>query len=727
MRNCLIHIPFALSLLCFSFSLQGQLQELELIQQKEEVKQEKKFQIIPPNPFELERDWGKYLDVKGGRLEEHSKKLQANLQTILKGSPLQEDEEARELLQRIELQLHALRSVEQYPSLLSPQPRAFKKIYSIDAMIEVSRDMRIAESEAEASKEALEQRGRFIEVLGRQRDRLFDRYEVIEERTPKKLLLGIQVIATTIATDIAHHELKQLERTIAVHRERAKLLHEEFLFAKDHIDTSDKAMDQALSRRKQAEEQYKKAQDELEKKEEEALSTLSAKGQENGTAENQLLRQEVIFVSLMEAQAYVELLMGKMEVLLLQLYRNPKDFDLNEVNVEVGEWEDQIDTLAAKADEWRTEVQEAQKLAGRTLSLIDLEEDRQESKKIVQRQQEVISISQKAELELQKLDSLVQDAYLLSDLLDQELSSLLGLEVKWLKDTWLWAVWLVVAFRDSLNDVLFSLGKTEITPLGILYFFIILILSFWLAKLVVRGMSRIAEGHKPAQRSLMYRISRLIKYVIIAMGVFIALSALGFDFSSFIIVAGALGVGLGFGLQDIFHNFIAGIILLAENHLKVGDYIELQDGQKGRILEIHFRSTNIITNDGVEILVPNKEMINTRVINWTLRDPFRRVHIPFTIPYGVDKEKAVALVEEEVKKVSSTLQRSVKAEPKVRLHKLGDNGLEFQLIVWVHERVATREVVVMHDFLWAIETVLRKNGFTIPFPQLDVHFDKEKE
>src|SRR5690606_9974763 len=153
----------------------------------------------------------------------------------------------------------------------------------------------------------------------------------------------------------------------------------------------------------------------------------------------------------------------------------------------------------------------------------------------------------------------------------------------------------------------------------------------------------------------------------------------------------------------------SGIIILFQNQLKVGDFVEIDTGLRGEIREINFRSTVITTNDGIDVLVPNSELISNRIVNWTMRDPYRRVHIPFRVAYGSDIDEVARVVIEASKKVPGTLQKIGVPEPKVDLSKFGENALEMELVVWVNEKWTRRDRNTKSQYLWAIEKALSKN------------------
>ena len=257
--------------------------------------------------------------------------------------------------------------------------------------------------------------------------------------------------------------------------------------------------------------------------------------------------------------------------------------------------------------------------------------------------------------------------------------------------------------------------------MNLLRFFLIFIITFWVARIVVRTLKTITRRRKGIRKAVLYRINRLVYYLILFVGLFIGLWSLGFEFGNLILVGGFLGIVLGFGLQSIFNNFISGIIILFQSQLKIGDYIELESGLRGEIREINVRSTIITTNDGIDVLIPNSEIVTTRVINWTLREPYRRVHVPFSVAYGTDVDLVNRVVFEEAKKVPITLLKVGVPEPIVYLTKFGDSALAFELVVWVNERATRRVHHTQSAYLWAILKAFKKHDIKIPFPQRDLH------
>jgi small-conductance mechanosensitive channel len=269
---------------------------------------------------------------------------------------------------------------------------------------------------------------------------------------------------------------------------------------------------------------------------------------------------------------------------------------------------------------------------------------------------------------------------------------------------------------------LFMVGTSHVTLFRLLGLVFILSFAWWASALVERTIWRVAH-HGDATRlsdSGVFALSRILRYILWIVGSLTGLVWLGFDLGSLALVGGAIGVGIGFGLQNIFGNFVSGIILLVEKTLKVGDFVDLQSGVVGTVTEISMRYTRVTTRDSVDIIVPNSEFINGRVTNWTLDEAVRRIHVPFGVAYGSDKEQVKEAGIAAALSVEGTVNGHDRT-PDVWLVKFGDSSLDFELVVWVDKALMTSPGRAHARYLWAIETELGKRGLEIPFPQRDLH------
>lgn len=281
--------------------------------------------------------------------------------------------------------------------------------------------------------------------------------------------------------------------------------------------------------------------------------------------------------------------------------------------------------------------------------------------------------------------------------------------------TWDWST-----ISSWINTPWITLGETPITLASVAGLIFILVFVWWFSAIVERTLRSVALRGQHVTTSTVYAFTRLIRYVVWIVGTLLGLTYLGFNLSSLAFLGGAIGLGIGFGLQNIFSNFISGIIILVEKTLKIGDYVDLQSGVRGTVVEIAMRYTRVTTNDDVDVLVPNSEFINGRVTNWTFGERTRRIRVPFGVAYGVDKNQ----VREAAEAAAASVQGLIidDAHPvSVPLRSFGDNSLNFEVMVWVGAELITKPGGTASKLLWALEDELTRRGIEIPFPQRDIH------
>ncbi len=271
-----------------------------------------------------------------------------------------------------------------------------------------------------------------------------------------------------------------------------------------------------------------------------------------------------------------------------------------------------------------------------------------------------------------------------------------------------------------LEIELIKVGEYSLSVAELLSALLIVVVSLLLARYLGRALNRLAADRDRATASRVYTLTRLLSYAIILIGVLIALSTLGFSMDKLVLVAGALGVGIGFGLQNIVNNFVSGIVILFEKPLRIGDFIELDSNLMGEVKEIGIRATWVRTLNNADILVPNAELINGRLINWTLGDDYRRFAIDFGVAYGSDPSRVQDVVLAAVKDLPLTYIEKGR-EPAVLMTEFGDSSLNFSLMIWVTGDWVKRPGPVTSVYLIAIHDALEKNDIVIPFPQRDLH------
>ncbi|HMA17449.1 MAG TPA: mechanosensitive ion channel domain-containing protein [Thermoanaerobaculia bacterium] len=268
---------------------------------------------------------------------------------------------------------------------------------------------------------------------------------------------------------------------------------------------------------------------------------------------------------------------------------------------------------------------------------------------------------------------------------------------------------------NFLSTRLFRVGETQITVSSLLIALAILVASFVLSRLArtfvadrLLGRTRMAVGSR-------YAIGRVFGYVILALGVLVALQPLGVNATTLAVFGGAIGIGVGFGLQDVVKNFVAGLIILVERPIQIGDSIELGD-VIGEVTEIRGRATVVRTNDDIYLIVPNSRFISDTVTNRSFRQRRVRYRVPVTVASGADPgEVETALLE------AASQSENVLAEPapSVWFREFGESGLTFELLCWT-SRLLGSAGSFRSELNHLIYDALRKRGIEIPSPQLDV-------
>jgi len=281
--------------------------------------------------------------------------------------------------------------------------------------------------------------------------------------------------------------------------------------------------------------------------------------------------------------------------------------------------------------------------------------------------------------------------------------------------------------KGFVNYPLFNVSNRIITPLDFIILVFVLFIGWLIGKYYKKLIYSLRDKYD-LSHSTATLLANMGYYFILVITFLVALRSVGLNLSSLAIIAGALSVGIGFGLQNIVSNFVSGIILMFEKSIKVGDYIQIDENTRGEVIDISMRSTIIRTNDNINLIIPNQTFIQNNVINWTLGDDIVRFRIPFGVAYGSDIDKVEKVILEALDKSNLPFIRIEKyfgnadVKPRVVFLEMGDSSLNFELFVWVKGVYAKRPKRTKSDFLKLIYNTLNENNIEIPFPQNDIHF-----
>lgn len=270
-----------------------------------------------------------------------------------------------------------------------------------------------------------------------------------------------------------------------------------------------------------------------------------------------------------------------------------------------------------------------------------------------------------------------------------------------------------IAFLDSMS---LNMGDLRLSALTVIKGMIALAALLWLAQFSSRLLERRISQLPNITPSVQVLFTKLFKIVVITIAIFAAMSSVGIDLTAFAVFSGAIGVGIGFGLQKIFSNLISGLLILADKSIKPGDVIEVA-GTYGWINTLGGRYASVITRDGIEHLIPNEELISQRVSNWTYSDTQIRIKLPIGVSYDTDLPTAIQTCIEAAMKEDRILDTP---EPACLIKGFGDSSIDLEMRVWIddpHNGISNIKSAVFLQ-IWQ---AFKENDIQVPFPQRDVH------
>ncbi|HRW58144.1 MAG TPA: mechanosensitive ion channel, partial [Chlamydiales bacterium] len=594
--------------------------------------------------------------------------------------------------------------------IVTEKPLSFEKKdqYSFDMLVNMLKEQNQLNDEYQMLKMQNELENQAISKKNHLYNNELQQYQNLDQPSYDKLILGIQLMEMRLSIALASIQQDKNQKKLQLQNQMIDLKETEISYAKSRL-VFPKDFKEDLE--KEISEKHK------------LLTNYSTKidalyDQITYEREKNLLSQKFLLLSqeyLLQNILYNSLILDiQLDQLSLEFY---KVFQKTKEKQSLFDFLDQIQTKIDKIqNQYKSWQKEAQFRYNQVLDITDNQAKKSNANKLLDN-------SKKIMVELQKL----QDKLDYAQIMLQELVNLAHEKHVSLKDKvatyYLQAKIKARKVIDLLHYKLFNIGETVITLWKILKFFLIIIVGYYLSKYSKRILVRLGMRHEALSASSMYTLSRLMFYVIFGFSILFASLSIGLDLTAFAYIAGALSIGIGFGLQYIFSNFIAGIILLLEKNIRIGDFIQLESGEQGTVMAINVRTTLIKTLDNLEILVPNSDLVLKRFTNWTLSEKIRRVRIQFGVSYDADKDKVRKIIIEAAKKVPITLSTR---PPLVWLKGFGDSSIDFELIVWVNEyQKELPPESTTSRYLWAIETALKENNIDIPYPVREVFVHTE--
>ena len=280
-----------------------------------------------------------------------------------------------------------------------------------------------------------------------------------------------------------------------------------------------------------------------------------------------------------------------------------------------------------------------------------------------------------------------------------------------------------------LEDISIEAGNVSISVYGFLRVLVFGLLLFWLGRVSNTFGKAIIKKQVSLDVPTKEVFSKLFEVALFCIIVLLLLNVMGINLTTLAVFGGALGVGIGLGLQSIASNFVSGIIILIDKSLTIGDYVELDNGQKGFVREFRMRYTVLETYDGKDLLVPNEMFIQNLLINWSHKDPQQRYRVDFSVPYSTDLRAMVEFIKVAVAKhpqVISGEEVAFELRPDCEIDSFGDSGINMFVEFWMLG-IDDGKNRVGGDLLLTIFETLKENGIEIPFPQREVRILNPEE
>ncbi|MEP6507330.1 MAG: mechanosensitive ion channel domain-containing protein [Gemmatimonadales bacterium] len=265
------------------------------------------------------------------------------------------------------------------------------------------------------------------------------------------------------------------------------------------------------------------------------------------------------------------------------------------------------------------------------------------------------------------------------------------------------------------NAPLFTIARTQVTVMTLVVFFAIAVLAFWVSRLAGRATKRGFALRGVTDEGTTGAAARLVQYVVMLLGMGVALQTLGIDLNALFAASAFFAVALGFAMQNVAQNFVSGVILLTERTIKPGDILQVED-RVVRVTRMGLRSTVARTRDEEDLIIPNSVLVANTVTNYTLRDAVYRIRAAVGVSYDSDLEVVTEIL---TNAAAGLTERFTDREPRVLLTGFGDSSVNFEVSVWIQDPWSSR--VTISALNHAIWRGLKKGGISIPFPQRDIH------
>ena len=696
-------------------SLFAQTEDLKTMLEGPSVKDVQDTSEQVPNPLALKPTWWSYFEGDSKTLGIKINKFLTLIEELQ--STVRDERKATTsgFITRIKASLNALLEINKTQSKTDLEQTPFIESYTFDEIIKLDRSLRELKSLNNAESQVFKDTLKATKALTQNIDTLNVAYRKLDTASQKKLVAGLEIMASrlawfvsTLKEPILKNQLKQLDARINKLTNEIEHAQAKLIITEKDLNEINKNIDEQIFKLKEAKNYLNDAQSNtLEIVEEDLISNLKSSllRQKALLAEIQVAREEVQLNNMQAKQSVANIMLqvpGVSAAELVDKY-NKRDSLLKDIRVQYEVWHSSL-----------------MKEINFLIETVSDQDDANNVGKITSERKDTV---RDVAIALRELGSSIGDLSFFSGVERKLLAKTEGTLFKIRSDSTYTFGQLWKKTQSVFTKSLFGIGDVPVTAADIFRALSIVLIAYIISRIVRKVLTRISTPADGRTSPVIYTLSRLSHYLILIIGLMIALTSIGLNFTNVAIVAGALSVGIGFGLQSIVNNFVSGIIILFEQNIKVGDFVQLDSGMNGIVKGSNVRSTVITTLDNLDIIVPNSELVTAKVVNYTMNEPMFRIHVPFGVAYGSDKTIVVKAGLEAAKNVEVTYDDGAKRRPQVWLTGFGDSSLNFELIVWVVSKKDSHATPGSWKalYVWEIETALEKYGIAIPFPQRDLH------
>ncbi len=651
-----------------------------------------------PDPLDLKKDWWEFFDVPFVQLSERTALFNEKLTLIKASLKTQEHQDTLQLLERLSLELNVFLKKKNDTPIAQPSPVQFLGSYSIKQLLEVQSRLLKQQSIISNLKDKIEGHRTSSALLQKKLDQLIVSYPALPGSSIEKLHGGLEIIEKRFELALQQIGLSQAQAKMEGLQKERENLQEELKLAQQRLSFEDQNQAELIKTQKMLEKEI-----ELSSLKEHQLEKM-AFYQDQTDPENELycclwdfkLLSQSVKTELLEVQA----LLGQIKLFLYD--STPQTQDL------LQQWKKRIVNAQARLKKWNARIDEDRVKIGH------LSTKQPANEKIIS------DIHQELDAALSKLEELkfqIKHSELLNSIIESRLIKEAPLGDIWrLQLNLSWTSFL--EWIETITGyVLIRIHDQPITLAIALKALSIILATFLISRYVRKILTNKRFFTRMCTDSTEYIILRCLHYSIIVIGFMLALAYIGLDFTNLAIVAGALGIGIGFGLQSMVNNIVSGFSLLVQRHIKVGDLVELGGQLTGKVQAINLQNTHIRSMEGADIIVPNAQLSGERLMNWTMKDPYRRYRAPFSIAYGTDKDLVRKVVVNAVKAIPATVKNNpLYPDPQVWMTEYGENAMHFELVAWFDTTISTRGESRKSVLLWTIDNALAANGIKIPYP-----------